>query len=52
MVRISLPTTDDDLIRMSGENPGWRIDAPPGFDLDFQPMLSMKSPTCVRASLT
>jgi Uma2 family endonuclease len=26
MVRISLPTTDDDLIRMSEENPGWRIE--------------------------
>jgi len=25
-VRISLPTTDDDLIRMSEENPGWRIE--------------------------
>jgi Uma2 family endonuclease len=26
MVRISLPTTDDDLIRMSEENPGWRVE--------------------------
>jgi Uma2 family endonuclease len=26
MVRISLPTTDDDLIRLSDDNPGWRIE--------------------------